>query len=85
MKLVLIEWLDSHGVSAGWQRLDNYESTLPVMKSVGWIVYENDKLVSVCGNMAEETDSTAFQGNGIMTIPKCAILSTVELTTPLKV
>ena len=79
MKLVLVEWLDSHGVLPSWVELEDYTAVLPVMKSVGWLVYENDVLLSVCGNISHETESTAFQGNGIMTIPKIAVLSIKEL------
>lgn len=80
MKLVMIEWLDSHGVLPSWVKLTDFTAVLPVMKSVGWLVYENEVLLSVCGNISEETDSTVFQGNGIMTIPKKDVLSIKELT-----
>ncbi len=80
MKLVLVKWVDSHGCTPQWQDLTDYETELPIMKSVGWVIFENDKLLSVCGHIAEVTDSTPFQGNGIMTIPKQALVSVRELS-----
>lgn len=60
--------------------LADFTDVLPAMKSVGWLMYENELLLPLCGNIAEETDSTVFQGNGIMTIPKKAVLSIKELS-----
>lgn len=81
MKLILIEWVDSHGCTPSWTSLENYRAVLPIMKSVGWLVFEDENLYSVCGNISEETESTVFQGNGIMTIPKKAVLSLIELSS----
>ncbi len=69
-----VEWADSQGVTPGWLDLSDFEPTLPVMKSVGWVVHEDKKMLSLCGNIAAETKSTLFQGNGIITIPKKCIL-----------
>lgn len=74
-ELFYIEWVDSQGVLSGWTDLKEFTASIPIMKSIGWIVYENKKIISVCANIGEETESTLLQGNGIMTIPKQCILS----------
>ena len=79
LKLVLVAWEDSQGVLSGWQRLEDFTAEVPTVYSIGWVVRENEKMISVCGNIGEETESTAYQGNGIMTIPKTCILSVKEL------
>lgn len=80
LKIELIEWLDSQGVLSGWQDLKEFEPTMPTMKSIGFVVFENDQMVSLCGNVGDETPSTLFQGNGIMTIPKVCIQKRVTVT-----
>lgn len=79
MKTLYVEWVDSHGCTPSWVGLEGYAATLPVMKSIGWVVYENDDLISICGNIGEETENTLSQGNGIMTIPKRCIICTKEI------
>lgn len=79
-KSVYIEWVDSYGCTPSWMDLNGYEASLPTMKTIGWVIYENDNLVSICGNISEETEYTLFQGNGIMTIPKRCIISIKEIT-----
>lgn len=79
-KIELIEWLDSQGALSGWHDLKDFEPSIPVMKSIGFVVFENDQLVSLCGNIGEETPSTLYQGNGIMTIPKVCIQKRTRLT-----
>ena len=37
-KLVLVEWEDSHGVSANWEYLSNCNPYVLVCKSVGWLI-----------------------------------------------
>lgn len=80
MTIELIEWLDSQGVLSGWQDLKEFKPSLPVMKSIGFVVFENDLMVSLCGNVGDETATTLFQGNGIMTIPKVCIQKRVTVS-----
>lgn len=76
---IYIEWIDSHGVTSGWIDLNDFMPDMPIMKSIGFIVYEDKDKISVCGNVGEETKSTLFQGNGIMTIPKNCIVRRKKL------
>lgn len=73
-KLVYIEWEDSQGCSPSWQRTANYDPEVVIIKSVGWIIHENKKTISIAGNIAEETNTTDAQANGIMTIPKRCVV-----------
>nr|WP_121272915.1 hypothetical protein [Pedobacter schmidteae] len=82
-KLIYVEWIDSQGCTPSWVRLDDYKPELPIHKSIGWVIYEDDNILSICGNIADETSTTLYQGNGIMTIPKIAIIATKELSNNL--
>lgn len=75
VKLVYVEWLDSQGVTSGWQDFSHYKPSLPVMRSCGWVVHEDKSSISLCASIGDETPTTLYQGNGIMTIPKICILS----------
>jgi len=77
--LVYVEWEDSQGCTPAWIALEEFTSVIPTMQSIGWKVFESDELISICGNIALETISTPFQGNGIMTIPKRCIKSIKEI------
>lgn len=78
-KLIYIEWIDSQGCAPSWVDLTNYKPELPTHRSIGWIIHEDEKSISFCGNIADETATTLYQGNGIMTIPKIAITSKREI------
>lgn len=73
--IVCIKWLDSYGVQTGWQPLYGYKANKLEITSVGKIIYEDNDVVSVAGNFADETENTEEQANGIMTIPKVCITS----------
>lgn len=74
-KIVCIKWLDSYGVQSGWQALDNYTANRLEITSLGKVVYEDNNVISIAGNFADETENTEKQANGIMTIPKACITS----------
>lgn len=74
MKQVLIYWLDSYGVTTGWQDISNYKATELKIESLGIIIYEDEKVIALAHNYAEETELTPKQANGIMVIPKACIL-----------
>lgn len=82
-KIVCIRWLDSYGVQSGWQPTEDYRANKLEITSLGKVVYEDDNVISIAGNFAEETENTEEQANGIMTIPKACItsISSVTLTS----
>ena len=73
MKLVLIEWQDSLGCSANWQKLDGVEPPKPLLcQSVGWLLYDGDDCKVVVPHVTRDHASAPRQGCGDMTIPtKC--------------
>lgn len=73
MKLQLIEWVDSVGCASRWTTIQDPfpEIALSRCRSVGWIVHENAKAIVIVPHLADMGDST--QGQGDLTIPKCAI------------
>jgi len=75
MKLVLIEWLDSHG-SQGWQTLEELEHACEPMKcrSVGWLFREGKDFKTILPHIAGENNKNIIlQGRGELTIPTKAI------------
>lgn len=78
--ILCIRWLDSYGVQSGWQPMEDYTAGKLVVTSIGKVVYEDDDVVSIAGNFADETENTKKQANGIMTIPKACIVSISSVT-----
>lgn len=74
-EIKLIEWYDSYGVSNGWEDLSNFQPNELIIKSIGFVLYEDANIISLTGNYSKETDRTVEQANGIITIPKCCIKS----------
>lgn len=76
--LVLISWEDSFGVSSSWEEIPEDLDPKPlVCNSVGWIVAENDRCITVVPHMHEaDPDLGAVRsGCGDMTIPKSCIIA----------
>ena len=69
----MIEWEDSYGVEPGWQDISGYSASPLVIKSVGKVIYEDERIISLIHNFADETERTPKQANGIMVIPKACI------------
>lgn len=83
-QLVMIEWLDSFGVGPAWEPIyDETELKLPVCVSVGYVVKENDSAICVVPHVfpADEEIGAVKSGCGDMTIPRAAIVRTVNLQT----
>lgn len=78
-KKVAIRWQDSYGALPGWQEVAGFMPGWLVVTSYGTVIYEDDKIISIAQNYAEETEYTPEQANGIMTIPKDCILSITSL------
>lgn len=67
-RLVLIEWLDSKGITTAWEYLDEVEPMPPTLcYSVGFLVADTDQYVTVAQAMSDN------QVLGRTTIPKCSI------------
>lgn len=77
---VLIEWVDSHVATTGWQILDEFTPTLPTARSVGWITHQDERCVTVAPHVIDAHDpSVPAQVCGVMVIPRAAIKSVVRL------
>ncbi len=72
--IVQVKWLDSYGVQSGWQDISEYKANKLEITSVGKVIYEDDDVISLAHNFADETENTCMQANGIMTIPKVCIV-----------
>lgn len=75
MRLVLIEWIDSHSGSR-WQDLDNIKAANGPLhcRSVGWVVAENKKYITLVSSISgEKNENIMLCGTGGITIPKCCI------------
>ena len=75
-----IKWHDSYGVSAGWEDVSDFKANELIIHSIGFVLHEDDKVISLTGNYASETDKTVEQANGIITIPKCCIEEIISVS-----
>jgi len=74
MKLVLIEWMDSH-TGRGWQSLQeitNANNTI-TCRSVGWLVSENKTCKVIVPHISGEKDGVVPYGCGDISIPASSI------------
>jgi hypothetical protein len=73
-KLVLIEWLDSKGITDQWEFLDKIESMKPSKCfSVGFLIEETSQYKTI----AQSINDTQVIGR--TTIPRCSIKNIVEI------
>jgi hypothetical protein len=80
MRLVLIEWEDSHA-DGSWQKIDGeIEDRALVCRSVGWLVLDGEGVKVVAPHINEAEQGVPLQGCGIMTIPTRAVLRVTDLT-----
>lgn len=67
MKVIEVDWIDSTGFS-GWQPVDRAGYSAGEMKSIGFLIHEDKKSITISASM----------GIGLcdspISIPKCAIL-----------
>lgn len=76
MKLVLIEWIDSHSGS-GWQPMHEIKkASEPVhCRSVGWLASEDGECKVVVPHVSgEKNGDLVLYGRGEITIPNGAIV-----------
>jgi hypothetical protein len=81
MKLVLIEWLDSHAGS-GWLTKQQLESAAQPMfcRSVGWLFSKSDVSTVIVPHCASIGNANAPEfGRGELSIPTKAILKIIVL------
>ncbi len=81
MRLVLVEWLDSHS-GKGWQTVEQLErATQPLYcRSVGWVVSESKDCKVIVPHIAgEKNGNTMLEGCGDLTIPTKAIVKITVL------
>ncbi len=82
MKLVLIEWVDSHRTD-GWHELgDERPDHATVARSVGWLLLDGQEVKIVAPHFMPDQAGVDPQAAGVMTIPVRAILTVRELTEP---
>lgn len=82
LKLVLVDWIDSHS-GRGWRNLDDIDrGAEPLLcRSVGWLSMETDEVLLLIPHLAGEGQSVEIilQGCGEMCIPKSCVRRFVEL------
>lgn len=80
---VLVEWVDSHVATSGWQPLDEFEPVLPTVRSVGWITHQDESHLTVAPHViSAHQPSVPAQVCGVMVIPRAAIKRIVYLEVP---
>jgi len=81
MKLVLVEWIDSHS-SRGWQDLDVLKKSAEPLycRSVGWLLSETKQYKVIVPHMTGENRwNKLLQGCGDIAIPTAAIVKLTVL------
>jgi len=81
MKLVLIEWLDSHS-GRGWQTIEELERAAEPLycRSVGWLLKETKHCKVIVPHIGgEENGDILLLGCGDLTIPAKAIIKITVL------
>lgn len=79
MRLVLVEWVDSHIAVGGWKELDEIESVAPLARSVGWIVSESAEAVAIVPHLIDQQGCVVAQGCGEMLIPVRSVVKMIDL------
>lgn len=81
MRLVLIEWEDSHSLTTGgWMHLDGEYSAEPrIILSVGWLAVDGERSKIIVPHRNEETPAAYAQGAGVLSIPARCIVRMVDL------
>lgn len=80
-EFIYIKWVDSYGVLSGWVDLSEYKPNLLIIESVGRVIEANDEVVAIAHNYSDVTENTPQQANGIIVIPKRAILETISFSS----
>jgi hypothetical protein len=79
--LLMVRWVDSTTPRLGWIRLVEWEGAGSLdCVSVGYLIADNEKSITVAPHLAYPEDEENCQGSGIIVIPRPAIISISELT-----
>ena len=81
MKLVLVEWLDSHS-GRGWQTPERLKLAAEPLycQSVGWLLADKKDCKVIVPHIAgERHGDTMMQGCGDLTIPAASIIKMTTL------
>ena len=81
MKLLYLEWLDSHA-ARGWKTFEELkEDDEPLLcQTVGWLLAESKSAVVIVSSKAGGGDTGSTEvGSGCSTIPKVAITKRLEI------
>lgn len=76
MKLVIVDWIDSHS-GQGWQRLSDIEQSAKPLKcrSVGWLLVDGKDAKTLVPHISGGSDLRVVPfGTGELTIPTVSIL-----------
>ncbi|MEE8522183.1 MAG: hypothetical protein V3S83_12555 [Gemmatimonadota bacterium] len=65
-RLVRIRWVDASSGDEGWMDMSDFKLPDQRCLSVGWVVCEDDKQITLCATRGEYEDDI----NGTITIPK---------------
>lgn len=79
-KEVRVEWVDSCGGDCYWHTFDGFKPSITRPITYGFVIYEDEEIISIAQSYAEGDDYTPEQVNGIITIPKCSIVKMDEIT-----
>lgn len=83
--LVTVSWVDSCSPDGGWtyskQIVKDYEPS--EVRSIGWLVRETDTALVLASHVANPDDADIEQVDGLMAIPKVAIVARAEMPDPL--
>lgn len=79
MKTVKVKWIDSCSGDCFWTLLEDFKPGVVTPTTYGFVVYEDDKIISIAQTYAPELNDIPEQINGVMTIPKCSIIEITEI------
>jgi hypothetical protein len=75
MKLVLIEWIDSHSNGSGWVNINSFDPKNSVVYAVGWLIHDDEESKVIVPHISIDTDECY----GTMTIPTVAVRNITPL------
>lgn len=81
MRLVMIEWEDSHAMSADrWMHMDESVTTEPrIIHSVGWLHASDKRSKILVPHRNEASPTNYMQGAGVISIPTRCVVRMVDL------
>lgn len=79
MKEVRVKWIDSMSGDCFWSLLEDYKTSIARPTTYGFVVYEDDEIISIAQTYVPHEGETPEQINGVITIPKCSIIEIIDL------